>query len=756
METLFRKLCQTRTLLLAWKTVKQKGSSGGVDGVSIDEYDQDIGSHITQIQNELKSGDWKPQPYLRISIPKKEDEKRQLGLLCIKDKIVQQALKIILEPRFERVFVKNSFGYRPDKGHTKAIKFARFCLQNKQYPIILRLDIDNYFDNINHEILFRRLKPIIPDEEVLRLVRLCVQIGRVNKKFQWEEQSVGVAQGSVISPILANYYLHSFDQFVLSRTNMYVRYADDFIILCKNNEDAELLLKTCSDYLQNRLLLRLNDPVIGETKNGFEFLGVRLTNSSISISKEKQTKLEMRIRELSWVDTSFSKEGLKSLDGIHNYYAPLLPDYYLTLFDNILLGRLEEIIRSDWKVIKNKATLCMALKQICFFSEKNIMLNGQLKGDLVSLFLGEKSRETSKSADEKNRKLIKSRKAEYRRKENAATELVIGTYGTYIGVTSSGISLKVFGKKQADIPPTQNLKHITVISNGVSISSNAVGYCMDNQIAVDFFSPAGQHQGSILSNAFMSCSHWHRQVMMSRIKRCELAKKIISGKLKNQLNLVKYFHKYHKKQNMNLNETFDSFSMKIQENLTNLKNYRLADENEDYKEKIMSFEAVGAAAYWDYLKDLLLDDDIGFLRRERKGATDLFNCMLNYGYSILYARIWQSVLQRRLNPSEGMIHTSRNGSPAFVYDVIEMFRCQAVDRVVISLVQKKESLSIDNGRLSDETKKLLVANIVERLNRYEMYRGRECRLCDIISLQVRDIGDYISSDSTYRPYVAKW
>ena len=239
METLFRKLCQTRTLLLAWKTVMQKGSSGGVDGVSIDEYDQDIGSHITQIQNELKSGDWK---------------------------------------------------------------------------------------------------------------------------------------------------------------------------LCKNNEDAELLLKTCSDYLQNRLLLRLNDPVIGETKNGFEFLGVRLTNSSISISKEKQTKLEMRIRELSWVDTSFSKEGLKSLDGIHNYYAPLLPDYYLTLFDNILLGRLEEIIRSDWKVIKNKATLCMALKQICFFSEKNIMLNGQLKGDLVSLFLGEKSRETSESADEKNRKLIKSRK----------------------------------------------------------------------------------------------------------------------------------------------------------------------------------------------------------------------------------------------------------------------------------------------------------------------------------------------------------
>lgn len=103
-----------------------------------------------------------------------------------------------------------------------------------------------------------------------------------------------------------------------------------------------------------------------------------------------------------------------------------------------------------------------------------------------------------------------------------------------------------------------------------------------------------------------------------------------------------------------------------------------------------------------------------------------------------------------------MIHTSRNGSPAFVYDVIEMFRCQAVDRVVISLVQKKESLSIDNGRLSDETKKLLVANIVERLNRYEMYRGRECRLCDIISLQVRDIGDYISSDSTYRHYVAKW
>lgn len=146
--------------------------------------------------------EWNPEPYLRISIPKKNNERRQLGLLSIKDKIVQQAIKQLIEPRFEKVFVKNSFGYRQDKGHTRAINFARSCFQNKKYPFVLKLDIDNYFDTINHDILFKRLQSIVSDLEIIRLIQLCIKMGMVNKKLKWDEISEGVAQGAILSPII--------------------------------------------------------------------------------------------------------------------------------------------------------------------------------------------------------------------------------------------------------------------------------------------------------------------------------------------------------------------------------------------------------------------------------------------------------------------------------------------------------------------------------------------------------------------------
>ena len=134
----------------------------------------------------------------------------------------------------------------------------------------------------------------------------------------------------------------------------------------------------------------------------------------------------------------------------------------------------------------------------------------------------------------------------------------------------------------------------------------------------------------------------------------------------------------------------------------------------------------------------------------------MVNSLLNYGYAILYARIWRAVLFRKLNPTESIIHAPQPGKPTFVYDIIELFRVQAVDRVVISLIQKKEPLSLHQGLLDEDTKKLLVQNLAERMNRYEEYRGKECRLCDIINLQVKEIADYIANRTTYKPYIAKW
>jgi CRISPR-associated endonuclease Cas1 len=123
---------------------------------------------------------------------------------------------------------------------------------------------------------------------------------------------------------------------------------------------------------------------------------------------------------------------------------------------------------------------------------------------------------------------------------------------------------------------------------------------------------------------------------------------------------------------------------------------------------------------------------------------------------MLYSRVWQAVLFNKLNPYDGVLHARQPHKPTFVFDVVELFRTQAVDRVVISLIQKGEPLIIEKGLLDSKSVALLSHNLTERLNRYEQYRGKECRLCDIIKIQTKAIASFIESNSLYKPYIAKW
>jgi CRISPR-associated endonuclease Cas1 len=217
---------------------------------------------------------------------------------------------------------------------------------------------------------------------------------------------------------------------------------------------------------------------------------------------------------------------------------------------------------------------------------------------------------------------------------------------------------------------------------------------------------------------------------------------------------VKYFHKYHKHceegldaQYNELALTHDSFKKFVKE----------ADVTEDkFVIDLVGHESQGAIRYWSYIREMLKDDDVQFEKREHKGATDLVNCMLNYGYAILYTRVWQALLGAKLNPYDSIIHVRQTGKPTFVYDVVEIFRSQVVDRVVISLVQKGKLLKMEKGLLEEDTKKLLSKSILERLNRYEVYRTREVTLDQIIHLQVKEIADWIEKGTNYKPYIAKW
>lgn len=752
-DRLFNQLCTNSTLYKSWLEVKRKGSAGGIDGNSIEDFEKELSVNLEELCSDLKNRQWFPEPYLRINIPKKNGEKRKLGLLTVRDKIVQQAIKTLIEQKFERIFVPNSYGYRTNKGHNKAIKFARHCCSQKGINTILRLDIDNYFDNIDHEILMKRTTAIIGDDEISRLISLCIKMGVVSNSMKWDDATMGVPQGAILSPILANFYLHPFDQFVLTRTKCYVRYADDFIICCKSEEEAQKLEKECADFLSQRLHLKLNTPEIISLNKGVEFLGIFLNTEGIGITEEKLEKLKQRIKELAWQENNFSAESKAGIKGIHAHYANIIPQKYLETLDNELIQHIKDIIRCDITKIRSKTALTNAIKDISFFSESRNMEKNIIRNDLLTHYANIKSEKNTEENKSLNKKIINKRKREYRKKENEGSELIVDTFGTFIGTGKKGITIKVFGKLKA-ICPTTNLRNITILSNGVTISSDLFNYCREKDISIDFFSMKGQHTGSLLSNSYFRTSLWEKQIFMPLDKKVNLARKIIYGKIRNQMNLIKYFDKYHGDTSPELSEKTEEIIPAIEKISEEVKNFTTTDK--DYNKTLVALEASSAVLYWGYIRELLADDEINFIKRERHGATDIFNSMLNYGYSILYARIWQLVLKYRMNPATGIIHEVQGAKPVFVYDIIELFRSQCVDRVVISLVQKKEPLELKDGKLTSETRRLLIKNILERMNRYENYRTKDTRFSDIIKDQVRAISEYIDSGKTFRPYIAKW
>ncbi|MDR3272194.1 MAG: CRISPR-associated endonuclease Cas1, partial [Flavobacteriaceae bacterium] len=650
----------------AWERVKSKKSAGGIDGLSVLAFEENLEQNLQELLEELKMRTWNPEPYFRIEIKKNETEKQKLGLLSVKDKIVQQAIKTLVEPLFEKQFLSNSYGYRPGRGHTKAIWKTLHEISQKQNEWVAKLDIDNYFDTINHEILFSRLQSLISDPEIIRLIELSIKMGIVSKRLKWTEITEGVPQKAVLSPLLANLYLHPFDRFVTNKTESYIRYADNFLIFAETKEQIDEWLTLASDFLQTHLKLKLNKPLVCNLDQGIEFLGLVIDKTGISLSGKK--KLNRK----------------------------------------------------------------------------------QLTNDCPTLYSAKKN--TSVDID-KNKKLINQKKKEYQKREAEGSELIVSSFGSFIGKSNQGITIKANGKLVRKAP-SQALEHITITTHGVSISSDAIHYCAENHIPIDFFDYT-ECYASLLSPVFIEQSIWQKQTDMSLKNKVYLASHILYGKLKNQLHLVKYFHKYHKTDNVPLAQCYNKTTTHLEELIEKVKKF--LSENVDYAKELIAYEASGAVSYWEYIRLLLSDDEMDFENRERRGATDLFNCLLNYGYAVLYSRIWQAVLSAKLNPSVGVLHAYQSGKPTFAYDIIEIFRTQAVDRVIISLVQKSEPLDMDKNLLNKDTRDLLVKNILERLNRHEKYRSEEIRFVDIIKRQTREIASFISGKSkTFKPYIAKW
>jgi len=750
-------LCQIPRLYLAWNTVKAKGSAGGIDRISILEFEKEKRKEIPKLAEELKVGTWKPQPYMEIEVAKTKnpEEMRKLGMTAIRDKIVQHAIKSVIEPRYEKFFLGNSYGYRPGKGATKAIRRVLAECHKPQYKYVLRLDIDNFFDTIDHEILQKRLIATGTDPEIVRLIMLCVQMGKVRQNsLEWVEAEYGTPQGAVLSPILSNLYLHSFDQFAVSKNVPYVRYADDFLFLTETKEQAEDILAKTEVHLKEKLKLSLNQPPeIIDLKDGFDFLGITIKDKNVSITEKKRADLTDRINTLDFTMDGFPLKSNRVWEGISNYYGKLLPQEDLEYFDSVLLKRLISIIHERFDIFGSKSNLQFALGTFSFLSLQYQLKKKHFTSEIVAEYNEEKLKDKQIVDAKKNRKLIQERKKEYRKLEAETSGLLVNKPGMFLGLTSRGVTISQKGKVVAKHHP-DNLSQIVITGQGVSMSSNLIGFCLSRKIPIDFFDNQGTHLGSIVNSKYLQNTLWAKQASADLLLRNAIALGIIEGKIKNQHALLKYFNKYHKSHYPQLKSKMEMME-KVAEDFKAWKKIAKSTD-EDFLTKLLGHEAQVAIRYWDYIRELFSDDQVKFEQREHQGAKDLVNSMLNYGYAILYVRVWQALLAAHLNPYDSLIHAHRDGKPTLVYDMIEIFRSQVVDRVVISLVQKGQNLEVRNGLLTDQTRQLLVKSVMERLARYEKYQGEEMKMEQIILRQAMLMAKAFEGTDKFKPYVAKW
>jgi len=278
-HVLYDKVYRMDILDRAWSQVKANGGTPGIDNESI----QDIMTNgeeivLTEIQQILKAGRYRPRKVKRIYIPKSDGRKRPLGIPTVRDRIVQTATKQVIEPIFEADFLSCSYGFRPNRCAHDALEEIRKTM-NAGFRVVLDADIKGFFDNIDHEKLMELVYQRISDRRILKLIRKWLRCG-VMEDGVVKETIVGTPQGGVISPLLANIYLHEFDKFWKRQnrvTGKLVRYADDFVILFRTTEEAELGLQLVKAKLRD-LGLGLNEEKteIVDTrwgKQGFNFLG---------------------------------------------------------------------------------------------------------------------------------------------------------------------------------------------------------------------------------------------------------------------------------------------------------------------------------------------------------------------------------------------------------------------------------------------------------------------------------------------------
>lgn len=760
------KITDPEVLLTAWQKIKKKRSTGGIDRVTIEDFTANAERELERLRFDLLTEKYVPEPLKIISIPKTKDftQTRQIGLASVRDKVAQEAVRSVIEPTLEQLFLDCSYGYRQGKGTGRAIKRVSHYINFFNCRWVVTADIDNFFNSINQEILTGQLRRAVPEESVTRLINLWLKMGTIDFRGRWNDVFAGIHLGNGISPLLSNLYLHEFDKMMIEKDFALVRYADDMVILCKTRREAESAFSQIKDYLLSKLNLKLNfNPLpVTSIENGFSFLGIHFRAHQRLIENSRYDRLRRKLSDLKFFDQPEDfqtnlRDYSETVVGWRRYYGNLVANTELEKADKIFKEQLAEIVSAAFqqKLFKNRTEAATALENVEFLKIQDLAERKPSLQTVVQKGFSLYS-EASQTVSTVKRQ-IQKRKQKFYRQTAYVSNLIINTPGSFIGKSEQRLVVKQERRIVREIP-TRDLSSITLAAHGISLSSDLISHCAEKNIPLIFSSPHGKLEAILIApnSPNSDIGLLQLKALAEQKPAFEIARSFVRGKIKNQINLMKYFHKYRKKVDADFSNAFADYLASATQSLIELKKLDCEGNLETVRQSLFGIEGSAAREYWS-LFSLLLKNRVEFKGRFRHGATDLVNSMLNYGYAILQSRVYLAIMRVGLVPQISFLHTTQRGKPTLAFDLIEEFRPSVVDRAVLAMFSRREHAFIgDDGNLTQETRRKLIANIQTRLATILNFRKKELKIDEIIFHQTQSLVRHLQAQSLYKPFIEKW
>jgi group II intron reverse transcriptase/maturase len=568
-----------------------------------------------------------------------------------KDKIVQQAVINVIMPVFEKQFLDCSYAYRQKKGAVKAVRRVEHIMMTQKAHWIVSHDIDNFFDTMNHDLLIKKISHTITEPSIISLIRLWLKSGLIGPRGDFKDAGAGIAQGAVISPLLSNIYLDSLDRFAVSRHYPYVRYSDNFIGLFREKQQAEEYSRKITQYITTQLSLGLNEnkTPIQNLETGFVFLGIFFKGKDRNISREKEKKTS---KHLNWLTTYYPGMDLEAAVKKINthvlsqkrYYTFINPLRQFAAFDVLLLKRMKNLL------------ICQAKKEKPGTRQEYVDVIMKLERYEEKTF-DDKKKDSEKIADEiisevgpaaaKNRtksvppakqhstsRRLNTRTNKFLREVANVSEVVVNSPGVFIGKTGERLVLRQARKNVCE-HPFSKIRQITVAAGGVSFSSDVIRSCADKSVCITFINHFGKPVAMIQTpESIMGELSLKQLKMVESVKALKLAYRILNGKCRNQMNLIKFYTRHRSKTDPVFHEQVMETLEKMKAGLQQLNEPKLEIPFEKSREALFLNEARISGYYWHIVKNLL-PPELGFAKRQKRKAHDVVNNMLNYGYGIL-------------------------------------------------------------------------------------------------------------------------